>query len=90
MAEKNSREDREGLEKSARQMGELTYKLSLDTGDALKGLKAIQREARKATQALKELEELQNRTSAYEDEERMYQEKADAAYDEYLSEKVSE
>jgi phage-related minor tail protein len=37
-------------------VGELTVKLDVDASDAIRALKAIQREARKATQALRELE----------------------------------
>jgi hypothetical protein len=36
--------------------GELTVKLDVDVADAIRALKALQREARKATQALRELE----------------------------------
>ncbi|TGA95624.1 hypothetical protein E4665_17785 [Sporolactobacillus shoreae] len=39
-----------------KQIGELTVKVNIDCSDALKGLKAVQREAKKATQALKELD----------------------------------
>ena len=38
-----------------------SFHVDIDCSDALKGLKAIQREAKKATQALKELEEQQKR-----------------------------
>ncbi|TGA95534.1 hypothetical protein E4665_17890 [Sporolactobacillus shoreae] len=37
-------------------ISELTVKVNIDCSDALKGLKAVQREAKKATQALKELD----------------------------------
>ncbi|MBO1003751.1 hypothetical protein [Pseudogracilibacillus auburnensis] len=40
---------------------DLTVKVTADVSDALKGLKAIQREARKATAALKELEQVYNK-----------------------------
>jgi phage-related minor tail protein len=36
--------------------GELTVKVDIDASDAIRALKALQREARKATQALRELE----------------------------------
>lgn len=36
-------------------ISELTVKVNIDCADAIKGLKAVQREARGATQALKEL-----------------------------------
>ncbi|MFP5111840.1 hypothetical protein ACSU64_05610 [Bacillaceae bacterium C204] len=36
------------------------YKIDVDVSEALKGLKAVQREARKATNALKELKEVQD------------------------------
>lgn len=39
----------------------ISIEVDIDASDAMKGLKAIQREARKATAALKELEEQQNR-----------------------------
>jgi hypothetical protein len=37
-------------------LSELTVKLDVDASDAIRALKALQREARKATQALRELE----------------------------------
>jgi hypothetical protein len=37
-------------------VGELTVKLDVDASDAIRALKALQREARKATQALREFE----------------------------------
>lgn len=36
--------------------GKLTIKVDVDVEDAIRGLKAVQREARKATQALRELD----------------------------------
>ncbi|GIQ63696.1 hypothetical protein PACILC2_22640 [Paenibacillus cisolokensis] len=40
-----------------RALGEINVKVNADVSDALRGLKAIQREAKKATQALAELRE---------------------------------
>jgi hypothetical protein len=42
--------------KITKKAGELTVKLDVDASDAIRALKALQREARKATQALRELE----------------------------------
>ena len=42
--------------KQSREVGNLTVKLDVDASDAIRALKALQREARKATQALRELE----------------------------------
>lgn len=47
------------LNEQARSIGELTA--VIDIPDALKGMKAVQREARKATAALKEFEEQQKK-----------------------------
>lgn len=41
--------------------GDIYVKVHVDVEDALKGLKAIQREARKAARALREVEEAQQR-----------------------------
>lgn len=51
------------MEQAASRMGEVTMKMGIDVSDALKGLKAVQREARKATVALKEFEEKQKEMS---------------------------
>lgn len=40
----------------SREVGELTIKVNVDTTDAIKALKAVQREARAAVKALRELE----------------------------------
>ena len=39
---------------------DLTVKVNIDVSDALKGLKAVQREAKKAASSLKEVEGLRN------------------------------
>lgn len=44
------------LEESGDKMGASLLRLSVDVSEALKGLKALQREARSTTKALKELE----------------------------------
>ncbi|MDQ0270743.1 hypothetical protein [Cytobacillus purgationiresistens] len=49
----------EVVAEKTKDIGELTYKLSLDVSEALTGLKAVQREAREATKALRELEAAQ-------------------------------
>lgn len=56
MADFQSREEIAKTTQAAKQIGELTYKLSLDISEALAGLKALQREAKEATKALRELE----------------------------------
>jgi hypothetical protein len=43
-------------DKKSRGVDELTIKLKVDTSDAIKALKAVQREARAAVKALRELE----------------------------------
>jgi hypothetical protein len=43
-------------DKKSRGVDELTIKLNVDTSDAIKALKAVQREARAAVKALRELE----------------------------------
>jgi hypothetical protein len=45
-------------------LSELTVKLDVDASDAIRALKALQREARKATQALRELESEASRLEA--------------------------
>jgi hypothetical protein len=59
MADNKSREDYVygiDLAKPNGDLSTLTVKLDVDASDAIRALKAIQREARKATQALRELE----------------------------------
>ncbi|MFD2133327.1 hypothetical protein ACFSKI_19110 [Pseudogracilibacillus auburnensis] len=51
-------EEKKGVQPKPKSIGTLT--VDIDCSDALKGLKAVQREARKATAALKELEVKQN------------------------------
>lgn len=53
-----SRNVSEGLKRPALNIG-----INVDAANALKGLKAIQREAKEATRALKELENVQSGTS---------------------------
>ncbi|WP_187386123.1 hypothetical protein [Paenibacillus tuaregi] len=43
--------------------GELGVKVNVDITDAIRGLKAVQREAKKAAQALRELETAQKAVS---------------------------
>lgn len=52
MADGKSREVQE-----LKELGELELKIKADVSDALKGLKAVQREVRKTNRALKELEQ---------------------------------
>lgn len=47
---------KQSREEQRKPFGELTVKLDVDASDAIRALKALQREARKATQALRELE----------------------------------
>jgi hypothetical protein len=48
----------------SREVGSLRIKVNVEVGEALTGLKALQREAKRATQALRELEESQKETFA--------------------------
>ena len=47
---------KQSREEQRKPFGELTVKVDVDASDAIRALKALQREARKATQALRELE----------------------------------
>jgi hypothetical protein len=47
---------KQSREEQRKPFGELTVKLDIDASDAIRALKALQREARKATQALREFE----------------------------------
>lgn len=44
---------------------DLTVKVNVDVSDALRGLKAVQREAKKAAQAMKELENVKRSASIF-------------------------
>lgn len=57
MREAEAREERKGNEAKKH------LRVDIDCSDALKGLKAVQREAKKATAALKELEEQQKKVT---------------------------
>lgn len=58
MNEFYSIEKQKELSSQAKSMGKLTAEVSIDVSDALKGLKAVQREARKTAKELKEVESL--------------------------------
>lgn len=54
------RSDRVQLSNS-KKLGEISVKVDMDVSDALKGLKAVQREARKTIKLLKEVDSLTNK-----------------------------
>lgn len=47
-------------------IGEINVKVNVDIAEAIRGLKALQREAKKATQALRDLEAAQVRAGERE------------------------
>ncbi|WP_017470632.1 hypothetical protein [Amphibacillus jilinensis] len=53
--------DIKSCEGTAKNMGDVKCKLNVGVSEALKGLKAIQREARHATRVLREFEEAYNK-----------------------------
>lgn len=59
MADKTFGEVGRKQENAGSKIGELLIKLNVDVSDALKGLKAIQREVRETIKVLKELETYQ-------------------------------
>ncbi|GGF88351.1 hypothetical protein [Paenibacillus abyssi] len=44
------------MAEKSRELNELTVKVNVDVSEAIRGLKAVQREAKKATQALAEMQ----------------------------------
>lgn len=54
------------MAENTRELNGLTVKIDVDVSEAIRGLKAVQREAKKATQALAELSAMQAEVSANE------------------------